>query len=378
MLYTDAPLSLPRIEHHHEIQETHRTCGQAFKSIGEEVSEQHASRAGTVFCAAPYPRQVRLCVLPEHSNRADARTDHRQGYPGAELLAQVVVAQHDDPLPLYRQTEIYARSGMHIARSSGAVNRRVRAASGAAGPGVEGVHPQPQRGPRRRDAGGAAGTGQGHDEEGLCVGVPHDQLRAPARGVLRLLQRPLRRASAARLARVHRQAGERRLRQVSRHPSTRRDRRILQDSRQAQALRGTRRHRQRDPPDRPSRSSPSCTKSNARQASFLRRRADCCASSAPCPSPTHCTPGSPQNARRWPRRTSPPRRRLFARGHRAEFDRVGKAQWPRSLGLSQGCVRALPTLKDRDLAQLLPHNWRATSVDIVVPASVTAREPIGA
>ena len=38
----------------------------------------------------------------------------------------------------------------------------------------------------------------------------------------------------------------------------------------------------------------------------------------------------------------------------------------------------LPTLKDRDLAQLLPHNWRATSVDIVVPASATAREPIAA
>ena len=70
------------------------------------------------------------------------------------------------------------------------MDRRVRAAPGAAGPGVEGVHPLPQRGPRRRDAGGAggaAGAGQGQDEEGLCVGVAHDQLRAPARGVLRLL-----------------------------------------------------------------------------------------------------------------------------------------------------------------------------------------------
>ena len=51
--------------------------------------------------------------------------------------------------------------------------------------------------------------------------------------------RPLRRASAARLARVHRHAGERRLRRVSRHPSTRRDRRIVLGSRQAQDLRGT-------------------------------------------------------------------------------------------------------------------------------------------
>ena len=31
----------------------------------------------------------------------------------------------------------------------------------------------------------------------------------------------------------------------------------------------------------------------------------------------------------------------------------------------------LPTLKNRDLAQLLPHNWRPT-VEIVTPARTTA------
>ena len=34
------PASLPRIERHHEIEATHCACGQAFKRIGEEVSEQ--------------------------------------------------------------------------------------------------------------------------------------------------------------------------------------------------------------------------------------------------------------------------------------------------------------------------------------------------
>ena len=34
-----------------------------------------------------------------------------KGIPAPGLLAQVVVAKHDDHLPLYRQTEIYARSG---------------------------------------------------------------------------------------------------------------------------------------------------------------------------------------------------------------------------------------------------------------------------
>ena len=41
-----------------------------------------------------------------------------KGIPAAGLLAQVAVAKIDDHLPLYRQTEIYARSGVHIPRSS--------------------------------------------------------------------------------------------------------------------------------------------------------------------------------------------------------------------------------------------------------------------
>lgn len=34
------PQSLPRIDHHYELKPTHCSCGQAFKRIGEEVSEQ--------------------------------------------------------------------------------------------------------------------------------------------------------------------------------------------------------------------------------------------------------------------------------------------------------------------------------------------------
>ena len=34
------PANLQRIERHHEIAQTHCACGQAFKRIGEEVSEQ--------------------------------------------------------------------------------------------------------------------------------------------------------------------------------------------------------------------------------------------------------------------------------------------------------------------------------------------------
>jgi transposase len=34
------PQNLPRIEYRYEIEETHCGCGQAFKRIGEEISEQ--------------------------------------------------------------------------------------------------------------------------------------------------------------------------------------------------------------------------------------------------------------------------------------------------------------------------------------------------
>ena len=34
------PAELPRIDHHHEIDATHCACGQAFKRVGEEISEQ--------------------------------------------------------------------------------------------------------------------------------------------------------------------------------------------------------------------------------------------------------------------------------------------------------------------------------------------------
>lgn len=112
------PASLPRIDHHHEIEQTHCACGQPFKRIGQEVSEQldcvpaqffvHRHIRGKWACAccqtiqaAPMPAQI-----------------IDKGIPAPGLLAQVVIAKHDDHLPLYRQEEIYARSGVHIPRSS--------------------------------------------------------------------------------------------------------------------------------------------------------------------------------------------------------------------------------------------------------------------
>ena len=112
------PANLPRIDRHHEITETHCACGQAFKRIGEEVSEQLDCVPAQFFVL----RHIRgkyacaccqtIAAVPMPAQMID------KGIPAPGLLAQVAVAKHDDHLPLYRQTEIYTRSGVLIARSS--------------------------------------------------------------------------------------------------------------------------------------------------------------------------------------------------------------------------------------------------------------------
>jgi transposase len=112
------PASLPRIDHHHEVEETHCTCGQPLQRVGEECSEQLDCVPAQFFVlrhirgkyACACCRTIRAAPMP--AQIID------KGIPAPGLLAQVVVAKHDDHLPLYRQEEIYARSGVHIARSS--------------------------------------------------------------------------------------------------------------------------------------------------------------------------------------------------------------------------------------------------------------------
>ena len=112
------PASLPRIEHRHEIAETHCACGQAMKRIGEEVSEQ-LDCVPAQFFVLRHIRGKYACVCCQTIAAAPMPAQMiDKGIPAPGLLAQVVVAKHDDHLPLYRQEEIYARSGAHIARSS--------------------------------------------------------------------------------------------------------------------------------------------------------------------------------------------------------------------------------------------------------------------
>ena len=112
------PANLPRVDRHHDLGATHCACGQAFKRIGEEVSEQLDCVPAQFFVLLHIcGKYACACCQPVQAAPMPAQMIDK-GIPAAGLLAQVAIAKVDDHLPLYRQTEIYARSGVHIPRSS--------------------------------------------------------------------------------------------------------------------------------------------------------------------------------------------------------------------------------------------------------------------
>ena len=112
------PANLPRVDRHYDIGATHCACGQAFKRIGQEVSEQ-LDCVPAQFFVLRHIRGKYACACCQTVQAAPMPAQMiDKGIPAAGLLAQVAIAKVDDHLPLYRQTEIYARCGVHIPRSS--------------------------------------------------------------------------------------------------------------------------------------------------------------------------------------------------------------------------------------------------------------------
>ena len=112
------PSGLERIEHHYEIEPAVCPQGHALKRIGEEISEQLDCVPAQFFVH----RHIRgkyacLCCQTVLAAAMPAQVIDK-GIPAAGLLAQVIIAKFDDHLPLFRQEEIYRRSGAFIARSS--------------------------------------------------------------------------------------------------------------------------------------------------------------------------------------------------------------------------------------------------------------------
>jgi len=93
-------------------------CGGELKHLGEDVSEM------LEYVPARFKviRQVRpklACACCERIVQAEAPSrPSARGVAGPGLLAHVLVSKYCDHLPLYRQSEIYAREGVELERST--------------------------------------------------------------------------------------------------------------------------------------------------------------------------------------------------------------------------------------------------------------------
>lgn len=113
------PEHLPRVEVRHEPVSCACTqCGSALTPMGEDVTEQLDCKPAEFF--------VRRHIYPKYACRAcetvtaapsEASVIER-GRPAPGLLAHVLIGKYADHLPLYRQQQIYQRSGVELARST--------------------------------------------------------------------------------------------------------------------------------------------------------------------------------------------------------------------------------------------------------------------
>ena len=93
-------------------------CGGALRRFGEDVSEQ-LERIPASFKVIRHVRPKFACAGCESvvEAPAPARPIDR-GLPGPGLLAHVLVSKYADHQPLYRQSQIYAREGVDLDRST--------------------------------------------------------------------------------------------------------------------------------------------------------------------------------------------------------------------------------------------------------------------
>ncbi|HSW19642.1 MAG TPA: IS66 family transposase [Ramlibacter sp.] len=112
------PASLPRVELHHEPENTTCACGCALKRIGQDVSEKLDYTPG-VFTVERHIRGKWACAQCRTLTQAPVPAEIiDKGIPTSNLLAQVLVAKYADHLPLYRQEQIFGRAGLALPRST--------------------------------------------------------------------------------------------------------------------------------------------------------------------------------------------------------------------------------------------------------------------
>jgi transposase len=113
------PEHLPRQTHRHEPKETvcpH--CQGELRKLGEDVSEM-LEYVPASFVVVRHVRTKLSCTKCDCIVQAEAPSRPiERGMAGPGLLAHVLVSKYCDHQPLYRQSEIYARQGVELERST--------------------------------------------------------------------------------------------------------------------------------------------------------------------------------------------------------------------------------------------------------------------
>jgi transposase len=113
------PDHLPREVHTHlPSEESCSDCGGALKKLGEDISEMLEYLPAS-FKVIRHIRPRMCCAGCDRIVQAPAPSRPiDRGLAGPGLLAHVLTAKFCDHLPLYRQSEIYAREGVDLDRST--------------------------------------------------------------------------------------------------------------------------------------------------------------------------------------------------------------------------------------------------------------------
>lgn len=113
------PEHLPREVHvHMPAADTCTACGGELSKLGEDVSEM-LEYVPASFKVIRHVRPKLCCTKCDVILEAPAPSRPvERGLAGPGLLAHVLVAKYADHLPLYRQSEIYAREGVDLDRST--------------------------------------------------------------------------------------------------------------------------------------------------------------------------------------------------------------------------------------------------------------------
>lgn len=112
------PDHLPREDQVHETACACPECGGTLRKLGEDVTEELEYVPGR-FKVIRHVRPKFSCRACEAITQAPMPSRPiERGRPGPGLLAHVLVSKFADHLPLYRQSQIYAREGVDLDRST--------------------------------------------------------------------------------------------------------------------------------------------------------------------------------------------------------------------------------------------------------------------